>query len=182
MVSTLLDRLTQAALEDGPGGGFLFCCCFSGLANNDVKRASAIFTNRNSNEDYLHFGKKQNWDEPQQRARRRTPGALKSAWLCTWAWGPPLGHSTDPEPSDPTQHGRTERKPRASRRPPTLLPRWARPRVGGVGALPVSHVAWRLGGDKDNNTAGWVPKEKGHNWVPFRPLKHLSHPSPTPKE
>ena len=40
------------------GGGF--CCCFSGLANSNAKRASAVFTNRKANEDYLHFGKKQN--------------------------------------------------------------------------------------------------------------------------
>ena len=51
--------LTQAALEDGPGVG-AFCCCFSGLANNNARRASAVFTNRNANEDYLHFGKKPN--------------------------------------------------------------------------------------------------------------------------
>lgn len=108
-------QLTQAALEDGPGVG-AFCCCFSGLANNNAKRASAIFTNRNSNEDYLRFGKKNKTGMSHSSGPDPGPrGALKVSMAVHVAWGPPLWATaqTRSHPT-PTQHGRTERKPRAS--------------------------------------------------------------------
>ena len=46
--------------------------------------------------------KKKTWDEPQQRARPRTPGDSEGQHGCAGGLGTaPLGHSTDPGPSNP---------------------------------------------------------------------------------
>lgn len=127
--------------------------------------------------------KKQNWDEPQQRARRRTPGSSEGQHGCARGLGTtPLGHSTDPEPSDPHPAWQDGEKAQGllAGRPPSCQ---GGPGQGWGGGGGHCLSAMWLGGwevTRYNHTAGWVPKEKDTPGSPSRPLKHLPHPPAQP--
>ena len=95
--------LTQAALEDRPGVGVGASAAVSQdwqiamqkehLPSSQTEKAMrTIFI----------LEKNKTWDEPQQRAKPRTPGGSEGQRGCARGLGTaPLGHSTDPGPSDP---------------------------------------------------------------------------------